>query len=322
MSYRLLDPRAFDDRQLCELHRRSFGPQWDLRRWQWRFRDGPGRPAIQAARSEGGRFVAQLAGVGLDFVGPDGEAFSAINIGDVAVDPDWRRGLGGSRLLKELAQRYFRRCGEEFGLCWGFPVPPLRRVLNRYCRVDVLRDVVLLGLETRAPVAGTEESITVAAVYGAPAAVDALEERVLGSLARIRRSASYLDWRYVAHPDVGYRLYQAVDRFGTLRGVMVQRPGGWHEETATLSEFLVEREDESAQRALLQHAQAEALDWGRSHLVAWMPEGGWFRHLQERFGFRALVTPHQECFRSWTGGIDREWLYRHWYQTMGDMDFY
>ncbi len=215
-----------DEAACFELHGRAFGASWSRDRWRWRFVNNLLQRADIVGAFAEGRCVACFAGVSLPFW-LRGEVTSAINQSDVCTDPELRVGLGGSRLLVEVTEQFFAYCGQHASLIWGFPEPGLRRIVTRFARVEILRDLVFLVRDAE-PACAAPRGVEVFPVTQWSVDVDRLWQDCRGNLeASVQRDHAYLTWRFVAHPGVDYELLEARDAVsGALRGIAVLREGG------------------------------------------------------------------------------------------------
>jgi len=320
--------RAFrpgDEEALLALHNRAFdghAPR-SRRHWDWKFRENTvGTTEIVLAENGDGRPVAVYAVVSHRAL-LDGRECRAGLQTDMAVDPELRTGLGGSRLIVQLGDAYQASfLSDDVKIEWGFPEPELQRVCLRHLKVGVLRDVVFLVREPTVP-ARPSTTLDVRPCARFAEDVDALWLRCRAELGTCTvRDRRYLDWRYSGHPDVRYTLLEARPRGGgALRGIAVLRTDGL-ENVVSLLDWLVPADDHEAERALLEHVLAETARLGKRFLVTWFPTP-WplFTRFQLEHGFFARSSPFQECYRSRDSAYDRRWLDQHWYQTMGDIDF-
>lgn len=313
-----------DDDELLRLHNRSFVSQWTREWWDWRYRDLPrGDAAILCAFLADGRCVGMYAGVRL-LMQLGSEQCFALSQSDVSVDADMRGGPGRAKLVTRMAKRFFAlHTGGETKVTYGFPVPPLRRVISRFVGGQILSDLVFVihDLHSTSPIDGT---VDVRVVERFDDDADELWERERPRFgAAIVRDAAYLNWRYADHP-VDYELLEArYNGTGALRGLAVLREGGLDPSVASLAEWLVPFADDAAESALIDHALQYARERRRTGLVAWFPSAGdHFHRFQTRHEFFARATPYQEQFSAWKEGVDRDWLQQNWYQTMGDIDFF
>ena len=307
------------------LHNRAFGPpRWDEAWWTWRFeRLGP-RSAVLGAFDADGGCHAIYGGVRHRFL-LDGDPCLVLNHSDVAVAPELRHGLGGSRLLLALARRFFEEQAEaETPLMYGVPEPALRRVVVRHLRSEVLGDLTFLGREL-GPAAAPDPAVEVSAVESFGPETNRLWATCAPELGTaIVRDAAYLNTRYRDHPAVTYRLLEARDASShDLRGLAILRRGGWNPEAAMLNEWLVPDGDRPAERSLVAGVLDAARAAGAGGLVAWFPAAtSAFRRFQRDHGFLVGSTPYQMVFRSYRPGVDRAWLADRWFQTLGDADFF
>lgn len=317
--------RAGDDAPALALHRKSFLPYRSESWWDWRYHGCPGSECTMVgAFTPEGQCLAMFGGVRLPFL-LEGEECFVISNGDSAVDADLRRGLSGPRLLRRVSAAFL----ETFGggttkLIFGFPEPPLRRFCYRFRVGEHLTDMLFLvhDLQREPP---SPAGIEVRVVQSFSAEADQLWSTCRTEFgAAIVRDERYLNYRFRDHPGVDYDLLEARDaRSGALRGIAALREGGWDPAIASLSEWLVPLGDEEAEAALVGEAMRWARRRGRQKLVSWFPAmNGRTRRFQVAYGFYLYPTPYIEIFTAYEIGVDRLWLYEHFYQTMGDIEFF
>ena len=313
-----------DEHALLALHNRAFdghAPR-SLAHWNWRFRDNPVDRIEIVLASDGAGDALAVYAVMPQRILLDGEPCRAGLQTDLAVDPRLRSGLASGRLIVAVGEEFRRRFhGPEVRLEWGFPEPHLQRVCLRHLGVGVLRDVLFLARECT-PLSAP--ALEVRASHELPSGVEELWARCAPELGTATvRDARYLDWRYVRHPDVRHTLLSAHDTHGELRGLAVVRTGGPHPAALALMDWLVPLADRDAERALLARAVAEAARRDLEGLAAWFP-APWplFTRLQREHGFFVQGSPYQECYRARDSSLGRRWLDAHWYQTLGDVDFF
>jgi hypothetical protein len=316
-----------DEHALLALHHRAFAGHAPrtLAFWRWKHLEGPaGRPLILWARDAEGRAVGVHAAVPHHFR-IEGRPCLAAGSTDVAVLPERRTGLGGSRLTIELGFAHQRRFGGgELRMLWGFPEPALHRICLRHLRSEVLRDVVVLLRESHGePV--RPPTLEVARGTRIPQEADSLWLRCAPELPTgIVRDRRYLSWRYEHHPEVAHTVLVVHDRDGAgLRGLAVVRQGGWDERLLTVMDWLVPAADEEAEAALVAELLSLARERSRAFVAAWFPlRFPIFHRLQRAHGFFAHASPYQAVFRRFGTEVDRRELEAHWYQTFGDIDFF
>jgi hypothetical protein len=310
---------------LLALHRAGFVAQWDQALWRWRFVDNPsGHMEITGAFTPDGRCLAAFAGIPLP-CRYTGEAGAVQAGGDVVVLPELRRSFAGAQLLAHVGEFWFQRAGDQFRrMVFGCPEPPLLRTVVRRLRCEVFGDVAFLVRElptSAAPATAAQPPPQPLAQL--PDDVDALWQRCAGELhTAIVRDRAYLSWRYVRHPRVRYAFLAVRADRGPLRGLCVVRDGGYHDAVFSLVDWLVPRADREAERQLLDGAEQLARAHGRRFLLAmFSPASVELQRFQADHGFHLRVTPHQQVFRPYAAGIDRQFLFENWHQTMGDLDF-
>jgi len=319
--------RPGDEEGLLELHARAFvgHPPRSRQLWDWKFRDNPvGRTEIALAMDPAGRMVAMYSAIPQRMI-LDGRDCRGRVAGDQAVDPALRGGLGGSHLILEL-HRCFREHYQDGGehLEWGFPDPGVQRVMTKHLQVHVLRDVVLLVRERDPPIEATP-GVQVRAVPRFGPETDALWRAGRAEIdTAVIRDRRYLNWRYAEHPDVPHVLLEArSEGSDTLRGLAVLREGGPDPRVVALMDWLVTPGDAAAERALVSRALEETRRRGKNYLVCWFPvPSPQFFRFQREHGFFARSSPFQEAYRTGRPAPTRRWLDEHWYQTLGDFDFF
>ncbi len=306
------------------LHRDSFVPYWSDAWWKWRFHShSNSQCTMVGAFQQDGRCIAMFGGARFPFL-LEGELCHVISNGDAAVDPDVRHGLGGPRLLRRVAEVFFHSFERDSTkVIYGFPEPGLRRISVRFRFGEHLGDVHFLLHDLKAPIQASDR-VRVTPTRAFDSEADSLWERCKPEFrAAIVRDADYLNYRYRDHPGVDYQLIEARDvSTGALRGLAALRRGGWDDDIASLTEWLVPEEDLETESALL----AFAADWARAgkhkSLACWFPAMDTrTRRLQVQHRFYVHPTPYVELFRSRQSGVDRMWLYDNFYQTMGDIDW-
>jgi len=317
--------RAGDEERVLAFHNLAFAGHAARSRahFDWKFLRNPAGPPELVLGLEGERCVAVYAVEPVRCI-LRGEPVLAGLQTDMAVAPELRTGLGGSRLILAVGEAYQRTfLNGTKPIEWGFPEPELQRVCVAHLKVGVLRDVCFLVRKAGRdlPARAGAPDITPVARFSSTA--DELWQRCAPELGTATvRDARYLNWRYAEHPDVPHVLLEA-RAGGLLRGLAVLRVGGPDPRLFSLMDWLVPQDDRETEGALLATACAEARARSLPYLAAWVPLAfplalRW----QEEYGFFAKSTPFQECYRAWLPGLGRRWLDEHWFQTMGDIDFF
>lgn len=332
----MIDPARFelrtfedgDEAALLDLHRAGFAghPARTADEWRWRYRANPLRRTEIVVIAERGRGLAAVyAGVTHRIV-LDGEESLAGHHIDVTVAPRFIGTPTATELIAVAGARYFDLfAGGATRLTWGFPEPALQRIGLRSLRFEVLRDVSFLVREAAGARTAAPAEVVVEKVERFGALADALWTRCAAELETATlRDGRYLDWRYAGHPGVGHQLLVARDRAnGAARGLAVLRDGGWSEDLVSLLDWLVPRDDREAEAALVAAALHEVEQRGRKYVACWFAGAPLeFLRFQRDHGFFVQPTPYQECFRSWNRRAGRRHLAQHWYQTMGDIEFF
>jgi len=326
-KYKIRPFRPGDEEAILELHNLSFAGHEARRRqhWIWKFVDNPlKKTEIMIAERDDGKCMGLFSGIKQRFLIDNKPCFCSNQV-DVATHESLRRGMLGARLLVDLVKQYYvHYTGGETKMAWGFPEPALHRIGLHFMKWGVLRDVVYLVREPE-PFADPPAEIEVRAVDRFGPDADGLWEQCAQEInTGLVRNAAYLNWRYADHPDIPHLLFEARERgSGALRGLTTLRQGGWDESIMSVMDWLVPVEDRVAEAALVQQSLRAAAQHGREYLAYWFPAPRLqFTRFQRDHGFFAYATPYQECFRPFFKKYDRRWYERHWYQTIGDIDFF
>ncbi|MHC4944928.1 MAG: hypothetical protein ACYTG7_18085 [Planctomycetota bacterium] len=316
-----------DEDAILSLHNQSFAghEERSRRHWEWKFLENPlKRTEITLALNHGNKCLGVYTGVTHRFI-LEGEPCFAGNHIDVATDGNLRKGMAAARMLLRLGQLYFiEYAGGETKLTWGFPEPALARLGARLAKFEMFRDVVFL-LKAPESMTGMPEEIEVKIVKAFDEDVDRLWQQCAEEIRTgLVRDRAYLNWRYADHPDHPHYLLEARDRkTGSLRGVTVLRQGGWDESIVSMMDWLVPQDDRAAETALVQRSLHQTMLFDKKYLACWFPVPSLqFNRFQLDHSFFAHATPYQEYFRPFQKGLARRWLDRHWYQTIGDIDFF
>lgn len=294
--------------------------------WRWAYLDNPAGHRISLAVAEDGTVASQYAGMPMRYDTPWGEQ-RLIHCVDSMTHPNWRQGLKAKSLFVETCMPFWAH-SREIGdaLFYGFPVDAAYRIGKRYLDYEMMRVIDYLIRDRAQQPLAAPAGLLVEKVETLPADVDALYGEVREHKpCLLRRDHRYLDWRYVQNPArADYELW-TVRRDGSLRGVMVLKPGsGLAPDACTIADWVVPESDREAADALLAKAVQRQHEEGRERLMAVFPPwSSEHRHLVER-GF--VETPsanwlqrrliHNIC----KAEITPEFLADSWWYTLGDSD--
>jgi len=312
-----------DAAALLHLHRQGFERARGLEAWRWRFVDNPlGSTQVVGAFAPDGRCLASFAGVPLPCL-LDGKPTVVQRAGDASVHPMLRRGMAGSNVMVRTAQAFFA----EFAsgpLCasFGLPVPALLRTLVRFCRFEVIAELLVLVRDLHQPTGGPSPLFCDAGTsvpFGANALAWQWHREIRNA---ILRDVGYLEWRYERCPDQDYTFVSARSRDGCLRGLAVLRTTPLEDAALAVAEWIVPDDDVEAQRSLLGAVTA----WGRARgfRALAMAAPTWsatFRHCQAAHGFQVRPTEHRLGFRSFHSHARQPFLAQHWHFSLGDVDW-
>jgi GNAT superfamily N-acetyltransferase len=290
--------------------------------WAWKYAQGPVGIDTIVVLDAGGRVVAHMGGVPV-FAQLRGQRVTIAQTTDLAVDPDYRRGLRGGRLLVELTDCYRdTSCAAGRAMLLAVPIPDALRLLLTRPRIDALRPFTALLRDL--PISPGPRSWRLR--VGEVALDDPGTDRLWARLARqfpmaTIRGRAYLGWRYARRPVVRYRALGVFDRWrGRLEALAVLRPEWERQPFAVVMDWLAPRERPEVGRFLLAACEAEARAAGRSQLMAWFPPGSPEAGLLTSAGYAEWPTPYTLIVTLNSPLLSLPWVGAHWYYTVGDTD--
>jgi len=315
---------------LVALFRGSFAPRASVFQpcsnagWRWKYHENPCGSASLIARVDGAA-VAHVGGV-LGTFWRGVERRSTVQATDHMVHPRWRDGVVAAGLFVRLMDAWIERyCGPHASsLAWGFPSTRdfeigRRRLRHPYESLGPVE--VLVG--PIVPVHAGPAGLAASRRRASDEELDELWSRCRASLPMtMDRGAAFLRWRYERHPARRYRFVSVRDAGGVLRGVCLLRGGGLlASDTALLLEWLVDADDEEAERSLLAASGAVAHGEGCDSLAVWLAP--WQRGTQRirRLGYRAVPTTLRHAARSWDPHTTLADLREGCAWSLGDVDF-
>lgn len=305
--------------EMLSLFERVFGHSMSPQLWRWKY-DRANSQALGIWRD--GRLVAHYGGMPRAIL-LFGEARTAVQIGDVMVDPAERGVLtrkGPFFLMAATFQERYIGYGKVFLTAYGFPNERAMRVAERLGLYTGVGSVIEIEwkpagkmphcLTQLQPIDGRHE-------IWQTSAIDALWHRMAMDLQDAIvgvRDQSYLRARYLDHPEHAYQLVLVVSRFGTgLRGLMVLRHDPHETEIMDLIAPL------HAMPLMVSHARRIAGIHGKNRLFLRIP-----KNFAARFTATGGVQTGEEIpipTPAWSHAPAAEMLHNHWWLTGGDMDF-
>jgi hypothetical protein len=297
------------DAILC-LHAHSFGIQPRTRAyWEWLDQEAL---CAAVAMTRAGECVGMYASVKKRFWLEGREQVAHLCM-DVAIAETWRQGIAAGRLMVQDGR-----------LVFGFPQPPLLRVVTGHLGFQVLGDVLFLLRDVAVGTASPPAEFEVARLGEVAAEVDRLWDACKPQFGcSIVRDAAHWRHRFLHHPTVDYTVLAAREAgTGVLRGLAAVRSGGLHDDVLSIVDWLAVEGDDAAATALLAAAVAVARERQRRAVLAWFrPFTAAFAQLQRRHGFHVVGSPYQVVYLPFSSRLSRAELAGQWHLTMADMDF-
>jgi len=260
--------RPGDEAACLDLFESAFGYRVNERLWRWKYRDAdPSGVGVW----QGDRLVAFYGGMPRDVL-VRGQSASAVQIGDVMVEPSQRGVMTRSGPFQIAASTFLERRighGRPHLLGFGFPTVKALQVaqkLGLYAEVDQITQITWTAdASWRHRIAMRSTSLTAAD----GTAVDRLWERMArdfaGSIIGVR-DWKYVEARYVRHPTVEYRCILLKRRFdGAPHALIVLR--ALEDGQAELVDIVGPR---SSFDAAISAARRWAADQGAARVRAWI----------------------------------------------------
>jgi hypothetical protein len=217
-----------DERALLALFSRAFGQEMPAERWRWKYR---GLDCLGTLVRRNSRVVAFYGGMPRN-VRLHGDSVTAVQIGDVMVDPS-ERGMPRRRSPFFFATSRFAEDllgpGRPYAFAFGFPSERHARLgerLGLYARVDEILEANWTALPARFGVLyrtrplALDELACVDELWTSMA--DDLRDTVIGT-----RDSSYVRRRFLEHPTLRYLMLLVRQRFSRQPvGLVVLRDHG------------------------------------------------------------------------------------------------
>ena len=251
------------------LFRASFGHDMPSELFDWKYRDAN---PVGVGVWSGDALVAFYGGMPRT-IAFCGENATAVQIGDVMVEPSQRGVLTRSGPFQMAAATYLELCigyDSPHLLGFGFPSGKAFRVANRQGLYDAVDHMVALHWSAQAaplPWNMTVQPLTANDAKKIDALWNGMRAALTGSIVGVR-DAHYVLQRYLLHPDKPYVCLLVRNRFSrTAVGLVVLRDRG--QEGVELVDVVARPEKFGL---LVQLARAETARLGRHDLNAWITE--------------------------------------------------
>ncbi|MCX7109491.1 MAG: GNAT family N-acetyltransferase [Proteobacteria bacterium] len=304
-----------DEAELLALFRRAFGTDMPAALWRWKYA-GLDTPGALARRD--GRAVAFYGGIPRT-VSLFGSPATAVQIGDVMVDPAERGVLTRRGPFFLAASHYLRHCvgeGRTFPLAFGFPSQRAYRLgerLGLYAKVGEIMRVEWPALQTWPSLLLRTRPWA----SGMAAAADRLWLEMAAALSREIvgvRDFAYLKRRYLEHPALNYKVFGVSSRLSAKPfGIIVVREEGeellWVDVVAPPERIA----------ALVTIVRRLATDLGKPKAYTWITA----QNAALFAGESGVVSPTEIVIPAldWNPAFSAAELADHWWLMAGDTDF-
>jgi hypothetical protein len=328
---------------ITDLFKRSLNPLYDKRRFQWLYCQCPfGPPRVYSAVNEESGEVIGIASVFMRCMYVNNQEYAAWVLGDFCLDPQYRS-LGPALQLQRACLGILE--GNQRTFCYDFPSSSMAAVyirlgfnvtgtmlrLAKPLRVDrkvreIIRNpaaqrlVSCVGntlLKIASPKPNTGESFEVSFHQGpcGDEFTTVAEKQRDNFWISLRRSAEYLNWRYVENPLARHEIITA-RRNGRLVGYIVLAQAG---EDASIVD-LFGAEDLRMMRRLITEVVNLAQKHGAITLSVTINESHPWRFLFSEMGFRVRDSAPVMIIPSKTFPYKIDPQLTGWYLMQGDRD--
>ena len=331
---------------------KGFGEKKGKRRQKvltWMHDDMPGRERepLRHLIVDGERIAGSLGCMPAEFY-LRGERVEGRHGHDIMVDPSYRgRGLG-TRLMHHYAElNEFTPFGlwmtgttHHIALAGGWddmPAMTNQNLVLNPAKFMERKDESALKKSTSKLALGAMRSVALKRAAGtlrrSGATIEtieafdpAMDEQILPLLASHGvtrfRDAEFLNWRYVRHPHLAYRILTA-QRDGRLAGYVIWRPAleSDEEKRSLVVDFLVANGDTETLRPLFSKVVLDA-EAESSEVVTVLSTQSWVNKALRAMGFAPKRTPQTWVVTGWRGRMDESWLQDHdqFHVCLGDSD--
>jgi len=314
----MLDLRPFqpgDETAIIDLFSKAFKRPLPEGFWQWRFGHNPnGQPITELAWD--GDVLAGHYTVSPIQLRVNGVDYAAALSGTTMTHPDYQ----GLKLFPILSERVYGRMTEVGMLMvMGFPNNFSHRIIVRDIAWTDIHEMPTFRKDFDDGRALPTPSLEVQPIEQFDARFDALWERVKDqNPVMVKRTAAYLNWRYVSNPSFKYTRLALVQN-GDVLGYAVCKP--YQQELADLVDLLAV--DDKAALELVIGVVEWAKGQGAKGLNMWLNYTLPLHRTLEGFGFR-----NAEPITYFGGRITHPNLnpdvfsFRNWHLMMGDSDVY
>ncbi len=321
-----------DENRILPLFNRVFNTDRTLAHWYWKYRDNPWEPYITALSEDAKQtLIAQYCGYPVPFrdnlQGADWQVYQA---GDTMTNPAFRQaGIGHTSVLTRTLDYFCDKfCWHKVPFKYGFNTGAIRKLGERFLKYQYISPVPchqrpVTPSSTKIPQRLTHRLLGLRAetvVRLTPEYDDFFSRasRHYGLLTR--RSAEYLNWRYLACPDNHHHLL-AVRRRGRLVGwgVFAVR-----DRLLIWGDALFDGNDTAALNCLLNAAVTHCHP-SATHIQGWFAKNPpWWSACLRSCGFTPVPEPNQlaPCFRFFDTRLNPAYFEDNWYYTMGDSDLF
>lgn len=200
------DYKTGDEHQILKLFETVFRQKLSLENWQWRFRDNPAGKHFIKLMWEGDKLIGHYA-VSPVYMNIEGEeVFTALSL-TTMTHPDY----GGRGVFKQLSSEMYQYLESKFQCkaIWGFPNNNSHYGFVKRLGWSNLTILHTLGINIK-NIKRKDICFKVNAIHKFNDAHVEFINKKIRSFAKtyVKRSSSYLNWRFINKPNAKYKCYE------------------------------------------------------------------------------------------------------------------
>jgi len=323
-----------DEERILPMFNEIFSTNRTIEHWDWKFRGNPfGNLKIAMAITEEDEVAAHYCGYPVPFYSSiDGpREFLSYQIGDTMTSLDFRGNfaLGEASVLHRVTKFfYYKYCIGEVPFNYGYNTGKIRKIGERFLQYEYTSPVSYQVLDLKqkklkglSKIKKLLSGFSVEPVSNIGQEYDLFFEKVrddYGTL--VKRTSSYLKWRYLDCPDDVHRFF-SVKRFGKLVGwsVFIKR-----DDVQVWGDSLFDKKYPAAVSFMLDYLARHFFE-DVTRIEGWFsPVPVWWTEMLRDVGFEAVDEPNNlaPTFKIFETPFSTNFFENNLYYTMGDSDLF
>ncbi|MCP4680748.1 MAG: class I SAM-dependent methyltransferase [Desulfobacterales bacterium] len=322
-----------DEFNILKLFKKAFNTTRAIEHWYWKFRDNPfGAYKIAETITEDGTLAAHFSGYPAPFYSSVGELkeFFAFQGADVMSNKKFRNiGLGRTSVLARASiYHYNKHCIHDIPFIYAFSTGTMRKFGERFLQYQFtspityhVMDLSKVKLKKMSTIKRILSGFTIEEVYEITREYDLFFEKVCNDYGMlVKRTSSYLKWRYLDCPDNYHRMF-ALRRFGKLVGWSVF---SLRDNVLIWGDALFDKKDAYIVGFMISYL-IKVFFQNTVRIEGWfalVPK--WWSNILKDTGFEVKDEPNKlaPTFIIFDPRFDTHFFEQYFYYTMGDSDLF